>query len=295
MRERLAFDRDGRDWPNRATSRFVSAAGFRWHVQIAGAGPVVLLLHGTGAATHSWRDVIPRLAETCTVIAPDLPGHGFTDQPPAGRLSLNGMAAEVGELMTILGREPSVVVGHSAGAAIAVRAALDRRLAPRVIVSLNGAFLPFGGIAGQVFQPLAKALALNPFVPSLFAWRSSDPRMIDNMMEATGSRISTEGREFYRRLAANPSHVAGALGMMAAWNLRPLERDLPRLTQRLLLVVGTNDRTVRPEQSERIRAMVPSAELIRWRGLGHLAHEERPEEAVRLIAGVAAESAPAPA
>ncbi|MEY2735806.1 MAG: hypothetical protein RLZ58_1215, partial [Pseudomonadota bacterium] len=72
MEDRLQWDRDGLDWPHRARSRFVGAAGLRWHVQRFGTGaPVatsgaapgaatqakVLLVHGTGASTHSWRDV----------------------------------------------------------------------------------------------------------------------------------------------------------------------------------------------------------------------------------------------
>ena len=58
----LDWATDGADWPNREASRFVEAAGLRWHVQVMGAGPVLLLLHGTGASTHSWRDVMPKLA-----------------------------------------------------------------------------------------------------------------------------------------------------------------------------------------------------------------------------------------
>src|SRR5206468_2126887 len=62
------------DWPNRAASLAVEAGGLRWHVQRAGHGPVLLLLHGTGAATHTWRDLLPLLATDFTVVAPDLPG-----------------------------------------------------------------------------------------------------------------------------------------------------------------------------------------------------------------------------
>ena len=62
-RSTLSWDQDGHDWPNRDASRFVEAAGLTWHVQIAGQGPVLLLLHGTGASTHSWRDLLPGLAE----------------------------------------------------------------------------------------------------------------------------------------------------------------------------------------------------------------------------------------
>ena len=93
---RLGWERDGSDWPNRRHSRFVDAAGLRWHVQCAGAGPSLLLLHGTGAATHSWRDVLPRLATRFRVVAPDLPGHGFSSAPEDRGFSLPGMAAGIG-------------------------------------------------------------------------------------------------------------------------------------------------------------------------------------------------------
>lgn len=80
------WERDGADWPNRAASRFVTASGLTWHVQAMGApeAPVLLLLHGTGAATHSWAGLAPLLAARFRVIAPDLPGHGFTDPLPPG-------------------------------------------------------------------------------------------------------------------------------------------------------------------------------------------------------------------
>ena len=65
---------EGRDWPNRAHSRFVAAGGLSWHVQRMGAGPKLLMLHGTGASTHSFRDLAPLLAEEFDVAAPELPG-----------------------------------------------------------------------------------------------------------------------------------------------------------------------------------------------------------------------------
>jgi magnesium chelatase accessory protein len=73
------------DWPHRTASRFVSAGGIEWHVQVMGKGPCALLLHGTGASTHSFRDLAPALAPDFSVIAVDLPGHGFTGTPPSRR------------------------------------------------------------------------------------------------------------------------------------------------------------------------------------------------------------------
>jgi magnesium chelatase accessory protein len=68
MTSQLVWERDGGDWPNREASRFVTTRRLRWHVQVAGQGPVLLLVHGTGAANHSWRDLLPPLAEHFTVV-----------------------------------------------------------------------------------------------------------------------------------------------------------------------------------------------------------------------------------
>ena len=57
------WDVEGRCWPRREWSRFARAGGLEWHVQSGGSGPVCLLLHGTGAATHSWRRLAPLLAD----------------------------------------------------------------------------------------------------------------------------------------------------------------------------------------------------------------------------------------
>src|ERR1700760_1039589 len=167
MGARLSWNADGRDWPNRKVSRFVNAAGYRWHVQVMGEGPVALLAHGTGAATHSWRTLMPLLARHFTVVAPDLPGHGFTEMPSAHRLSLISMARDLAMLCKTLGVMPQLAIGHSAGAAILTRMSLDRLIDPKLIVSLNGAFLPFGGIAAMLLSPLAKAMTFNPFLPRM--------------------------------------------------------------------------------------------------------------------------------
>ncbi len=52
-------------------------------------------MHGTAAATHSWAALLPLLARHFTVVAPDLPGHGFTERPAEERLGLPGMAADL--------------------------------------------------------------------------------------------------------------------------------------------------------------------------------------------------------
>lgn len=274
---------DGRDWPNRSASRFVVAGGLRWHVQVSGRGPVALLLHGTGASTHSWRELSPLLAKRFTVVAPELPGHGFTERPAAAGLSLPGIADSVRQLLAVLDRRPVLGLGHSAGAAILARMCIDEALDLRALVSLNGAFLPFRGLPGAVFSPFAKLLAAAPWVPQLLAWRAADRAAVQRLINSTGSDLDPAGVDGYARLVRDPSHIAGVLGMMAAWDLAALERDLTRLDVPVALLVGGRDRTVSPVEAEVVAQRLPWAEVRRLPPYGHLMHEEAPAEVAAAV------------
>ncbi|NBQ87453.1 MAG: alpha/beta fold hydrolase [Betaproteobacteria bacterium] len=294
MYPRLHWDSDGRDWPWREHSRFVDAHGLRWHVQRfaapADAAPRALLLHGTGASTHSWRDVIPWLQRDFELLSLDLPGHAFTSMPVQGmaslQLSLPGMADAVAQLLRELDFIPDLVIGHSAGAAVGARLCLSSGLPLRLLVSLNGALLPLGGLAGAWFSPIARLMALAPGVPRLFAWRASDPKIVRRLIDSTGSRIDDDGLRWYLRLASNPGHAAGALGMMANWDLYALRDQLAQVRCPVSLIAGSNDLTVPPGESDKVQAMLSGrvpCDLTRLQGLGHLAHEEQPEAVAALI------------
>jgi magnesium chelatase accessory protein len=270
-----SWERDGRDWPNRESSRFTEVAGMRWHVQRSGSGPPLLLVHGTGAATHSWRDLAPLLARRFTVLAPDLPGHGFTDPLPPGQLSLSGMARALHALLRRLEFAPEVAVGHSAGAAILARLCIDRNIAPKLLVGLNGALLPFDGMAAHFLPPIAELLFLNPLAPRLFAW-SADRAAVARLLRGTGSTIDRAGVDFYARLMGNHGHVAGALGMMANWDLEALERDLSKMPVPMALIVATGDKAVSPSTADGIKRRLPNVQVEFVDGVGHLAHEEKP-------------------
>lgn len=289
----LDWKRDGPQWPHHELSSFVWASGLQWHVQrFAGPedAPRLVLLHGTGASTHSWRDLAPRLAQRFEVVAMDLPGHAFTGMPPGGvgspQLSLPGMARAVHGLLQTLAISPAMLVGHSAGAAVAVRMCLDGLATPRSVLGLNAALMPLGGLAGQLFSSVAKLMASAPFVPRLFAWHAKEPAVLQRLLDSTGSTLDPAGTALYQRLVRSPGHAAGALGMMANWDLPALWRDLPALAVPLDLVVGERDRTVPPEQATRAMARLSprmNAQYIQLDGLGHLAHEEQPDTVTRLI------------
>ncbi len=283
MKREVDWNVEGRDWPNRSSSRFVVAGGLRWHVQVSGTGPVLLLIHGTGAATHSWRGLLPALSRDFTVVAPDLPGHGFSTRSVNSRLSLPKMAAGIGALIAALGLRPQAVVGHSAGAAIALRMVLDGTIAPRHVVSVNGALAPFPGQAGIVFPALAKLLFLNPLAAPILAWRADDRAAVARVIEGTGSRIDPEGLDQYRRLLRTRRHIESTLGMMANWDLWPLLRELPRLQTPLTLLAATGDKAVPMKVAKDVNRLVMHSTMIAIPECGHLAHEERPAVFLELI------------
>ncbi len=270
-------------WPNADLSRRINGPVHRWHVQESGTGPTLLLLHGAGGSTHSYRKMIPVLARKFRVIALDLPGQGFTQLGARHRCGLEPMATDITALCDQEGWRPEIIVGHSAGCAVALQMAMTRRDDPPLVIGINAALGEFPGLAGVVFPIMAKALAAVPFTASLFSGASSNPERIKALISSTGSDLSPEGLDLYRRLVADRNHVNGTLLMMSQWQLRPLLKALPDYSGTVHFIVGENDNTVPPNVSLEAAQKMPNAAVYNMARLGHLAHEEEPEEIAALI------------
>jgi len=275
-------------WPNAERSRFVRAASLDWHVQDfaapAPAAPTLLLVHGSGGATHSWAPLVPFLTTDWRVIAPDLPGHGFTAWPAdPSRLSLTGMAADLAALLDALAVVPDVVVGHSAGAAVLLRMALDGRIAPRAIVGINAALAEWPAWYRDTLSPVIGAIATLPIVARIAAWQATSHGAVDRLLASTGSTIPVEQRAWYARFAQSASHDRAVLTMMANWDVNALWRDLPSLETPVTLIAGDRDRWVPPAVAERSAARLRHARVVIVPGTGHLTMEEAPAAVARII------------
>lgn len=281
----LDWNREGQIWPHRDASTFVTAGRAHWHVQQMGKGPPLLLIHGTGASVHSWRDLMPLLAREHAVTAIDLPRHAFTKGHDAYAMSLPAMAREIAALMTALKIEPAAIIGHSAGAAIALQLALDHGYAGP-IVGLSAALRPFPGAMAQIFPAIAKALFVNPLVPRFFAGTIDLAGGADRFMwRSTRSRIDAGGMACYRTLLKNPDHAGGGLAMMANWDLPGLKVRMGEVANPVLLVHGAKDPAIPLDWARDAAGWLPNARLDVLPGLGHLAHEEAPDKVAALIAG----------
>lgn len=264
-------------WPLAEHSQFVNAGGIRWHVQVMGQGPVMLLLHGTGSGSFSWRGLMPMLARHFTVLAPDLPGHTFTSRGPEGALSLPGMSEGLRALMLQMDHVPEVIVGHSAGAAIAAHMALQHeRMARSMLVGLNPAWLPLPGVASWLWGPAAKLAALNPLSAWATARMAAKPGAVAQWLARTGSSLDAQGLALYARLLSDAGHVHGVLSMMAAWRLKPLAARLHQLRNPVFMAIGDQDQTVPPALADDACRLLPQAKKWVQTGLGHLAHEQDP-------------------
>ncbi|MBA3437817.1 MAG: alpha/beta fold hydrolase [Actinomycetota bacterium] len=127
--------------------------GHRVSYLAAGEGPPVILIHGVTGTCDQWAPVLPLLSARCSVVAPDLLGHGQSAKP-RGDYSLGAYASGVRDLVVGLGHERVTVVGHSLGGGIAMQFAYQfpERCERLVLVASGG--------LGQEVHPVLRAATL---------------------------------------------------------------------------------------------------------------------------------------
>src|SRR6056297_1719936 len=228
-------------WPNRNASRLVASRPHRWHLQENGpeprpGTPSLQLLHGAGGATHRWRDLMPILAERFHVVALDLPGQGFTRMGTRLRSGLVHTAADIAALAAQEGWRFDALIGHSAGAALALQLARVLDPAPSAVIGLNAALESFPGPAEWVFPMLAKLLSMNPMTAGVFAATISTNSAVRQLVASTGSTLDERGLSLYRAAISDRDHVDATLNMMAQWDLAPLNEAMPGIDLPVLLL-----------------------------------------------------------
>jgi len=278
----MSDDLPAGDWPNRQASRIIEHAPHRWHVQVLGQGADLLLLHGAGASCHTWAALAPYLSDRYRLIMVDLPGHGWT-RSARGRARLGDVAADLAALCTVQGWVPEHILGHSAGAAIALEMARQGKIAPKGLVLINAALENFRGAAGWLFPIMAKMLALNPFTGILISQGGRSLSQVRTILSSVGTELGEDALSRYATLIARRAHVDGTLAMMAQWSLNDLNRALPGITTPTLFLHGARDGAVAPDVARRAAARMPNAALHVFPGLGHLLQEEAPDQVAQDI------------
>lgn len=243
----------------------------------------MLLIHGTGASTHSWAGVFERLSGSCEVLAADLPGHAFSRCRPGTDLSLSGMASALDDLLKSEGFRPDVIIGHSAGAAIGIRLASMLPAGTTCLISLNGALRPLPAPSALVGSGIARMLSANPFIVHMLSKAALEPGRVAALIRSTGSEPSQPYLDLYVHLFSSPSHLRATLRMMASWDLSGLMGDLRSSGLPLIQITAAGDRAVSPRVADYVLAAYPKAQNVRLPHFGHLVHEEDPQAIAGLI------------
>ena len=271
-------------WPNSQYSMHVGTSLHKWHIQRLGkpGGKKVLFIHGTGSSSHTWSNTVEFLVDQFEILLIDLPGHGFSKLPAPNESSLQSVVNGSMELIKKISFVPDLIVGHSAGAAIAVL--LTEQIETKNgTICINAAFGEFPGIAGVMFPIFAKIIAVLPYSSDILAGLSRNNERTEKLIANTGSKITNERLDYYKILFSKPDHVKGTLKLMAEWDLSEFLKHLKNLDANINFLVGTLDKTVPISVSKKWSQILTKSNYKEIQGAGHLVHEEMPYEVSQSI------------
>ncbi len=268
-------------------SQFLQVKGWEIHTKQAGSGdPVFILLHGFGASTFSWREVIQPLSRRGTVVAYDRPAFGLTQRPltweGANPYSPDAQVDLVLGLLAELGVEQAILVGNSAGGAIALETALRYPERVQALILVDAAVYTGGG-SPRWIRPLLSTPQLDHLGPLL------------------ARRIANQGDDFLASSWHDPSKITPSVYQgyrlplqvdnwdRALWELTKasyqfdFEGRLENLSVPTLVVTGDDDRVVPTAESLRLAGEITEADLAVLENCGHLPQEECPQSFLNAV------------
>lgn len=270
-----------------ATGRFVTAAGTRTFVEEAGPpdGPAVVLVHGFGGSTYSWRATLPALAAAgYHALALDLRGFGLSDKNSGDDFSHGAQADFVAAVMTAAGIERAVLVGHSMGGSVIAHFALRHPERVQALVFVDGAVR--GPAAGGAEMGLPAWLgALVDFGPFqrwgqlvLLNFLSRD-RMTEVQRSAYYRQdlVTADVVEGYLKVQKIRGWELALLGVLRDSGRNTLPQPLSALAAPALVIWGEHDSWIPLASGEALRDALPQAEWAVIAESGHLPMEEAPE------------------
>ena len=275
-------------------SRFVDVLGTELHFKMVGdpaaPGPAFVLLHGFGASVYTWHEVLGPLGEAGTAMAFDRPGFGLSERPDAGSWERGenpyAPARQVDltiGLMDALGIGSAIVVGNSAGGAIAAEIALAHPERVAGLILIDAAIYRAGGPPAWS-RPLLHTPQMSRVGPLLMRSLAGEPG--DNLVRAAWSdpeRVDEETLAAYRAYTRIEGWDRAVWEVSKAARESHVARRLDQIRVPTLVVTGADDAVVQPDEAERLAAGIPDAELVVLPACGHVPQEECPGGLVESI------------
>jgi pimeloyl-ACP methyl ester carboxylesterase len=272
--------------------------GHRVVLRYGGEGPLVVLIHGITGRSAQWDPTIENLAGGCTLLAPDLLGHGESAKP-RGDYSLGAYASGVRDVMVALGHERATIVGHSLGGGIAMQFAYQfPELTERLVLVSSGGL-------GREVHPVLRASTLpgsELVLPLLthariLAAGEALGRAIGFLRLQLGADVAEVARG-YASLGDAEARAAFIATMRAVLDpggqrVSALDRLYLAEVMPTLIVWGDRDPIIPPEHGRVAHEAMPGSRYELLGGVGHFPQLERPLEFSRLLADFVRTTKPA--
>ncbi|MFD7997918.1 alpha/beta fold hydrolase [Streptomyces mirabilis] len=272
--------------------------GYRRAYRVAGEGPALVLIHGIGDSSATWADLIPDLARSHTVIAPDLLGHGSSDKPRAD-YSVAAYANGVRDLLTTLDIESATLVGHSLGGGVAMQFAYQfpERTERLILVSA-------GGVGGEV-NPVLRAVSLPGAHLMLSALRLPGMRLqvgvFLRLMRLLDTDLGQDAPELLNLVDALPDATSRSafirtLRAVVDWRGQAVTMlDRCYLTEGMptMLLWGDRDSVVPVRHAYGAHQAMPGSRLEIFEGAGHFPFHSDPARFLDLVEEFTSTTSPA--
>lgn len=261
--------------------RFLRIGDQLVHIEQAGRGEPLILIHGFGASTYSWRKVMPALAESFRVIAIDLSGFGYTQRPRTFQsYTREGQADLILRVMDALGMESAHLMGHSYGGGLTIWIASRHPERVRSMVLVDSSAPTYAN------DRRSRVASLRPLTAFFLHSVVLRPRSVRSALLRSfydDSLVTPElVREYFDRI-----RIEGVIdayhGLTAPAPTSTGRVDLTKIDVPALVVWGAEDVVVPKELGRNAAARLPRGEFALMEKTGHIPMEERPEELLRIV------------
>jgi 2-hydroxymuconate-semialdehyde hydrolase len=271
---------------NPEIARTLTAAGIRTNVHDVGNGDPVLLIHGSGpgvSAWANWRLLMPELAKSRRVIAPDMVGFGYTDRPANQRYDMDTWVAQAVGLLDSLEIERADLVGNSFGGALALALTIRHSQRVRRLVLMGSVGVKF---------PITPGLdAVWGYQPSLASMRALlDVFAFDRKL------VTDELAKLRYEASIRPGFQESFAAMFPAPRQRWVdamasrEQDVRAIAQQTLVVHGREDKVIPLANSLTLSSLIPRAQLHVYPQCGHWTQIEHAARFAQLVGNFLAEA-----
>jgi pimeloyl-ACP methyl ester carboxylesterase/quercetin dioxygenase-like cupin family protein len=239
-------------------------------------GVPVVLIHGLGLSGALWNRVRDGFGPGYQLILVDLRGAGRSRELQREELSLERWADDIGALLRILEIHQPVIVGHSLGASVALKYALERPDDVRALV-LIGAEANLSNLAPRMLASAERieTMGMEAWVEGFW---SQNPPFSESSLGRDPAILDE-----YRDLLLQNDPVDYVRQCRAIASAESLADRLGEVTQPVLVLIGGSDDRTLPEHGRKLARDIPDARVVELRDVGHTLPLEAPDATAQAV------------